>query len=81
MLLTDGGVNHGENQQLWDLVTNRQPGTEPQTHVFPLGIGYGIHRPLLDGVASRCISLEDVWPQSQAPPLHHVCGVCRREQP
>ena len=50
MLITDGGVRRGQEEQMKQEVS--QKGRAAQTHVFTLGIGHGVNRPMLDAVAS-----------------------------
>ena len=57
LLLTDGGVNYGQDEQLTNLVKPTS-WDKHMTHVFTLGIGSGVHRPLLDAVASKWVHFQ-----------------------
>ena len=51
VFLTDGGISHYELDPILSLLSG--DGVAKQTHVFCLGIGHGVHRPLLDSMAER----------------------------
>ncbi|KAG2497306.1 hypothetical protein HYH03_004889 [Edaphochlamys debaryana] len=65
IFLTDGGISGHEEQAVYDLITppktpspktpspNGPGAAATATHVLCLGIGHGVHRGLLDGMASR----------------------------
>ena len=56
ILLTDGGVSGDEEGRIFDLVQGRgdvNPSISARTTVFTLGIGHGVHRGLVEGMAKR----------------------------
>ena len=59
IFLTDGGISGHEEQAVYDLVAQGSKagaspvGPTPTTTVLCLGIGHGVHRGLLDGMAGR----------------------------
>lgn len=58
VLLTDGGVSGTEEQAIYDLLQGSRgsraaKAAAARTTVFTLGIGHGVHRGLVEGMASR----------------------------
>ena len=61
VFLTDGGVGGGEEQRIFDLVSGKAAGGKLKdvaaaTTVFSLGIGHGVHRGLVEGMAKKVTS-------------------------
>jgi len=52
IFLTDGGVDGGEESRIFDLIEGKGE-TARKTSIFSLGIGHGVHRGLVEGVAKR----------------------------
>jgi len=58
VLLTDGGVAGDEESRIFDLVGGkaddvRSAASARITTVFTLGIGHGVHRGLVEGMAKK----------------------------
>ena len=52
IFLTDGGVDGGEESRIFDLIEGKGDMAS-KTSIFSLGIGHGVHRGLVEGVAKR----------------------------
>ena len=56
VFLTDGGVGGGEEERIFDLVAGKAKSHKDaaaRTTVFSLGIGHGVHRGLVEGMAKK----------------------------
>ncbi|KAG1658856.1 hypothetical protein FOA52_008813 [Chlamydomonas sp. UWO 241] len=81
VFLTDGGVSHGEEKSIADLVQGRAGSSAAKaaaanTTIFSLGIGHGVHRGLVDGVATKTCGLAQFVVDGE--PIGHKAGVLKR---
>ena len=74
IFLTDGGITGGQTDTVLNMVANSTSAmswmpeftrsaesiSAEHTQVYSLGIGNGVHRPLLDGLADRCCATANV---------------------